>query len=253
MKKIINWFYKRPATKAAWFAAFTGILTLVVIIFQTVILSKQTKLIDRQNNISETQSKLLSNQIEASTRPFLELTIISNNNGKDSLIIQNKGQFSVSNLQINQIYFAKIAGHGWYTALPSNSIYSETIHSQKTWKLDISNFAQFFKSPPLANSFISLIEIEYLNILVSFDREIDGKSYLCILPGSLVRNGNGIERWAEGTAISGPLGKICNQGLELTYEYLKRRPFSRDYELYNSSYTLGYAPTGCLGKIDWIK
>ena len=168
-------------------------------------------------------------------------------------MVDNKGQYSICNLQINQIYFARIADHGWYTSLPSNPIYSETISSKRKWSLDISNFAKFYKSPPLANTFIPKIEIEYLNILVSFDREIDGKSYLCILPGSLIRNENGIERWAEGTAISGPLGKICNQGIELTYEYLKRRPFTKDYELYNSNYTLGYSPTGCLGNIDWIK
>lgn len=252
MKKIIEWLNKKPATKAAYFAAFTGLFTLIVVIIQTSILSRQTNLIDRQTKISESQTKLLSNQIEASTRPFIEIKIISNNNGKDTLVVENKGQYSICNLQINQIYFAHVSDHGWYTMLPSNPIYSITINSKKKWELDISNFAKAYKSPPLASSFIPKIETEYLNILVSFDREIDGKSYLSILPGTIVRTESSIERWAEGTAISGPLSKICNSGLELTFEYFKRRPFTKDYELYNSNYTLGYTPTGCLGKIDWI-
>jgi len=253
MKQITEWLNKRPATKAAYFAAFTGIFTLIVVIIQTIILYRQTNLIDRQTKITESQSKLLSNQIEASTRPFIEIKIVSDNRGKDTLLVENKGQYAICNLQINQIYFAKISEHGWYAGLPSNPIYSATIQPKNKWKLDISTFANMYKSPPLANSFIPKIELEYLNILVSFEREIDGKSYLTILPGTIVRTESGIERWADGTGISGPLGRICNPGLELTFEYLKRRPFPTDYELYNSNYTLGYTPTGCLGNIEWIK
>lgn len=251
MSKIFEWLGKRPATKAGWFAAGTGIITVLIISFQTCLLNRQTNLLDRQTKISETQALLLNNQIETSTEPFIDIKIITDNKGSDTLLVNNKGNYSVSNIQVHQIYFAKIANHGWYVSLPTNPLYSEKLDPRKKWSLNISNYAKFYKEPPMAKSFIIQGGLEYLVILVSFERTFDGKSYLTILPGFLVRTEHGIERWPEGTGISGPLSKICNQGLELTLEYLKRRPFPKDYEYYNSSYPVDYNPTGCLGQIEW--
>jgi hypothetical protein len=109
MSKISEWLSKSPATKAGWIAAVTFIITVFIISIQTCLLNQQTKLLDRQTNISETQALLLNNQMETSSKPFVDIKIIMDNKGSDTLLVNNKGNYSISNIQVHQIYFAKFS------------------------------------------------------------------------------------------------------------------------------------------------
>ena len=40
------------------------------------------------------------NKIESSTRPFVDIEIISDNKGKDTLAVENKGQFPIINVPL---------------------------------------------------------------------------------------------------------------------------------------------------------
>lgn len=252
MKKISEWLNKKPATKAGWFAAGSGILTVIIISFQTCLLNKQTNLLDRQTKISEMQTLLLNNQIEASTKPSIDI-IIDHQKGFDTVIIHNKGNFAVSYVQIMQVYFAKIVSHGWYTIVQNIPKTLGNLKPKEIINYCIKEDIKLFKDHPVDKSFIIQDFSEYLVLLVSFERSFDGKNYLAILPGRLMRTSNGVERWPdEGTSATGPLGKICNPGIELTLDLLKRKPFLKDYEFYNASYPLNYNRTGCLYPIEWV-
>ena len=288
VKKIIQWFNKKPATKATWIAAVCSVVSLIFVFFQTIIINKQTILLEkqteisqaqfdisreqinmakeqldiskeqteislRQTKISERQTLLLSHQIESSINPHVEINL-RNGNGKkgiDKLVVFNKGNYAIKNIQVIPIYFGHVQEHGWYASIGSNPIYSEDLDRGKKWHLNISFFPSFFKDPPMADIFKP--DEEYLNILVIFERGFDGKSYLSILPGSLFRDDGDLEWWSMSMAVNGPLSKICDRSLELTYDFLQRKPFSTDYEIYNSNFLLGYKPTGCLGEIKWVQ
>lgn len=219
---------------------------------QTRISQEQTKIAATQTTIAGKQTQLLSRQIETSIKPYVEIKLENaNKNGIDKLIVFNKGNYPIKNIQIIPIYFAHIQEHGWYASVGSNPIYSEDLNQGRKWSRDVSFFPNFYKKPPIADIFIP--DEEYLNILVMFERDFDGKSYLTILPGILNRTGTNLDWWSMSMGISGPLSKICDRSLELTYDFLQRKPFPIDYEIYNSNFLLGYKPTGCLGEIKWIE
>jgi hypothetical protein len=254
MGNFSDWLSKKPATKASWIAALTGIFTLLIILYQTYIFQRQTDILEGQSRIFEDQTKLLSNQIHISAKPFIDLKI-KNGDGYDSLLIINLGIYPVQNIRIHQIYFAKIAKHGWYVSKPSKLWDSKNLNQNEKWSINITNHFQFYKEPPIADSFTIEEGFEFLSILISFERAFDGKKYLAVLPGNLVRIDNKLELWPENDdgAFSGPLSRVCYYGTELTFEYLRRRPFFGDYEIYNMDYPFGYVATGCLGQITWTK
>ncbi len=244
---MIRWFKKKVTIKTAWIGAITGLFTLVVIFFQTLLMSRQT-------DILQNQSVLQSNQTQASTRPNLDIRLQLFEK-TDSLLIKNKGAYKINNIRIHQLYFALVDGHGWYASIPSNAVYSKDLKPNEDFNLDVVPFLNMYKSRPLADSFTVSSGMEFLVLLVFFEKEFDGKPYLSIHPGMIVRQNESIELWPSSgdVAYAGPLAKSCHYPVELTFEYFKRRPFKTAYEIYNFNYPFGYQSTGCLGDIVWIK
>src|SRR5437763_15021333 len=124
MEKIRKWLTTKPYTKAVWIAAFVGVLTLIAVIAQAYIYYRQAKIMERQVNIAANQSKLIQNQLQLSTRPYIEIDMITatGETGASTLNIQNMGTFSVRNVKINVLYFAKIKNHGWWVTAPGGGL-----------------------------------------------------------------------------------------------------------------------------------
>jgi hypothetical protein len=248
MKTIAKWFEERPATKAAILSAVAATLGLIV-------LSIQTCLLQRQAAISETQTTLLRNQLELNTRPFIDVSLTSADSESVhfyKLNVQNNGMFSVKNVQVTFAYFGMVAKHGWWVSAPAMNLNTDSIlpHSNSIFSLNL-------KTKSLRPTSFQIEKgTEFVVFFIGFERAIDGKAFLYLKPAFVVADSIWPEDEFGGTPlpnVSGALSQVFSPSMELAYEFLRRRPLRREYELYNSSYPLGFTPSGKLGKLEWIK
>lgn len=233
-------------------AAGVALVTLLLLVFQTMLMYRQTAISGDQKAVSDRQLLL-------STRPYVSTRVESDaptNVAAHYITIKNEGIHRVRNLHVTYLYFARV-GNGWYaSSLTGGLPRREALESQMEWKVKIDQFGKWLgESPPMAASFA--IKDQYVVFLISFEREIDGAAYIILEPMSLV----GKELYPSrdpfagppAHATSGPLSYRCEPGVELAYEYFRRNPFPHRYEIYNYHYLLGYQATGCLGPIEWIR
>jgi hypothetical protein len=232
-------------------------LTLIILACTLVVYYRQTGIMQTQADISKEQSEIANRQLQLATRPYITTKIENDpsNSSADKLIVQNLGVYPVRNLQLNAFYFGKIQNHGWYTVVPSGNIQYDQLSHQETWSIAINGFAKAFDRP-FADSFSVEGNLEFVNFLISFEREYDGRGYVYIEPmilqgGQLFSFRDPISRMTH--SVSGPLATVCHPAIELIFEYLQRSPLPRQNELYNYEYLQGYKPTGCLGPIQWMR
>jgi hypothetical protein len=254
MEKVKQWLLKKPATKASWIAAFTGVFTLIVVGTQTVIYYRQQMIMERQTDIATQQSRLIQNQLELSTRPYIEIKPNSNFEA-EKLTILNSGTFSVRNLHVQILYFAKIINHGWWVSKPTGGLpFKGILAPRDSWEIDISNYGKMFHDPPMSKDYSIVDDSQSVVFLISFEREFDGKSYLDIEPSRLHDDQLTFDSFfMDQTGLlnkTGPLETTgyFTQAVELTFKYLKNSP-PKVYEIYNYNYLISNAPTDSLGDL----
>ena len=151
------------------------------------------------------------------------------------------------------LYFAKVTDHGWWVSAPAGGIPRESLAPNESWNIVLQRIAEMLRGMP--TSYTIQGGLEFVMILISFEREFDGKAYLYLEPTYVEQGDIYPQRDLSGPVdnITGPLDRLCSPATELAYEYFRRRPFPKNFEIYNYSYPLGYTPTGCLGSLKWLQ
>ena len=226
-------------------------LTLVILSFQSLIFYRQ--------------ARMAEDSIHLSTRPHIFANVQPNiydvkSQDRKALgqhwIIENRGRFPVVNLQISQLHFIHYAPGGWMVFTPLGGLQRERLNAGEVWDVDISFIYPITRDINIEGH--SADPNQFFILVLQFQREIDGYAYMYIEP--FILNDDSVMHWAAGKipslggllAMSGALAKACEPAAELVYEYFRRRPVFRNYELYNLRYLLDYKPTGCVGPIEWV-
>lgn len=247
------------------FERVVALLTLMIVAATFLVYYRQAAIMKTQADISKEQARIAdeqrlisSRQLQLSARPYVSTRIESNPKdvAAERIVIRNEGGFPVNDLRLNYIYFVKIVGKGWYASVPTGGLNRKDLVPGEEWPINVVGYGKMLVPPPFAASFSIQGNLQFLVFLISFKREVDGHGYVLLEPMH-VQNGKIFsQREMPGGPtenISGPLGHTCHPAIELSFEYLRRRPFPGNYEVYNYEYLLGYQPTGCLGPITWVK
>jgi hypothetical protein len=251
-----RWLQRRwpalPPVFAVCAAVVIGILQIGISHRQANIAATQVELFAKQKAIVEDQHHM-------STRPDIiaEVSSLSSDSPYRTgpWTIKNRGKYPVRNLQVSHIYFGKDPNHGWRVIHHAGSIEELTrpeLVGGDVWPVRLDWLASTVRSIPYRGF---TPQLEFIVLLLSFERQVDGRTYLYLEPFYIsngVPSSFDIFGMNKSFGMNSPLARVCAPGIELMYEYFKRQPFLRPYELYNYNYLLGYSPTGCLGPIVWL-
>lgn len=219
---------------------------------QIRISARQTNIMDRQTAIASRQADTAGQERQMNTRPNVTSEIIvDSGSGRRYWRVTNCGSFPVDNVRARYLRFVRYANVGWHARNQAFLAKADGLTSKEVWAVDLTGMRERFllevQDPPnTANS-------DFLVLLLFFERRIDGRPFLLIEPMYSIGNGCFTGMSLDSGGGVGPLDFHRNIAIELSFEFFKRHPLDRKYELYNFAYLLGYESRDDLGRLDWME
>jgi len=235
---------RRPGV-AGWTLFVLGIQALALIL-QLRIISRQTSLMAEDAAISTIQQKL-------ATRPQIAVAQFGSaqGNAPRSLEwkIRNSGPYGVNDVTIKFLHFRKFVRLGYHVVATNDELILQELKAGEISPLNISATMNVLKQFDIAG-YAPVQFADFVVIALEFNRDVDGKRYLYLIPFMPSIEGDRFEMIRpQDTSSAGPLNKACQfdtYAVELAFEYFRRNPLPYPVELYNYHYLLGTPGTTCL-------